>query len=170
MSNKDWVGHRWELHRLKWLQSRFSLTGKKACLFNGMMPRTALFSFIAFLNFSRSFSFVVDTKKYKTFWIKAKVKSRQTQITRIKWTMIINLLLQFYRPFAFVPWQRHQSSNFILFIMAVYVGWEVLSVCFSLWFMQDLLCCTVCLTCSNPRLNLTLLTYAYRIKVKEHNL
>ena len=31
---------RWELHRLKWLKSRFSLTGKKACLFNGMMPRT----------------------------------------------------------------------------------------------------------------------------------
>ena len=31
-------------------------------------------------------------------------------------------------------------------------------------------CVTVSLTCSNPRLNLKLLTYAYRIKVKEYNL
>ena len=61
------------------------------------MPRTALFSIIAFLNFSRSFSFAVGTnKKYKTLWVKAKVKSRQTQSTRIKWTVITHLLLHFY--------------------------------------------------------------------------
>ena len=80
--------YRCELDPLKWLKPRFSLTGKKVCLFKACCFQLRCFWSLSFwifwIFFFRSGHWVV---KYKTLWVTAEVKSRETQITRIIWTI-----------------------------------------------------------------------------------